>query len=87
VGRGEGFDHLPVRCAPAFPAEMSLNSGFGNVCTDIGVGVATDADLSRVVITPQPGVLGTERTVAVVYIIGPAGNRDAYRTAVASPFV
>lgn len=84
MAHGEGFDHSPMRGAAAFPAEVRADGGFGHVCADVGAGVAADADLGRVVIAPEPGVLGTERAVAVVHIIGLARDRDAHRAAVAS---
>lgn len=87
MGRGEGFDHPPVRCAAAGAAEVRADGGFCHICPDVGAGVAADADLGRVVIAPESSVLGTERTVAVAYIIGRAGNSDAHRTAVASAVV
>lgn len=84
MAHGEGFDHLPVRGAAAFPAEVGADGGFGHVCADVGAGVAGNVDLGGVVIAPESGVLGAERTVAVVHIIGLARDRDAHRAAVAS---
>jgi hypothetical protein len=72
-----------VRCTAADAAEVRANGGFGNVCAGVGSGFAADADLCGVIIAPEAGVLGTERAVAVVHIIGLAGHRDAHSAAVA----
>jgi hypothetical protein len=84
---GKDFEHPPMRCAAARAAEVGAKGRLGHVSTDIGLGVAADADLGRVVIAPESGVFGTECAVAVVQIVGLARHCDAHRATVASPIV
>ena len=84
MGGGEGFEHPPVRCAAAGAAEVCRERGFGHVGAGIASGLAADANLGRIEITPESGMFCAERAIAVIHIIGLARDPELHRAAVAS---
>ena len=83
----EAIGQCPMRCAAAIAAEVEVYGGFVAINTSVALCVTADIDLGWVVIAPQHAVARTERTVAVVDIIGLVRNDDMHRAAVASAIV